>query len=59
LIGIHASSVSNSAQNTLAWDGDIAQVAECLLCKDEALSSNPSSTKEKKKKSSNQKHWLK
>jgi hypothetical protein len=25
-------------------------VAECLLCKDEALSSNPSSTKEKKKK---------
>jgi hypothetical protein len=32
------------------WSGDIVQVMECLLCKHEALSSNPSSTKKKSTK---------
>jgi hypothetical protein len=30
------------------WTGDVAQVVECLLCKLEALNSNPSLTKKKK-----------
>jgi hypothetical protein len=32
------------------WTGGVVKVVECLLCKHEALSSNPSSTKKKKVK---------
>jgi hypothetical protein len=31
--------------NILKWTGGVGQVVECLLCKQEALSSNPSSSK--------------
>jgi hypothetical protein len=31
------------------WTGNVTEVVECLLCKCEALTSNPSSTKKKKK----------
>jgi hypothetical protein len=33
----------------IKWTGTVAQVVEQLLCKCEALISNPSSTKKKKK----------
>jgi hypothetical protein len=32
------------------WTGGVAQAVHCLLCKGEALSSNSSPTKKKKKK---------
>jgi hypothetical protein len=32
------------------WTGGVAQEIECQLCKDKALSLNPSPTKKKKKK---------
>jgi hypothetical protein len=34
---------------TAKWTGGVAQVVECLVCKYEVLSSNPSPTKKKKK----------
>jgi hypothetical protein len=31
------------------WTGDVAQVVKCLLCKYEAINSNPGTTKKKKR----------
>jgi hypothetical protein len=39
------------------WTGSVAQVIECLLCKCEALSSNPSLTKKKKKRKKKKKDF--
>jgi hypothetical protein len=39
---------------TQKWAGRVAQVVQCLPGKCEALSSNPNTTKKKKKKS---RHW--
>jgi hypothetical protein len=36
----------------------VAQVAECLLCKFKALSSNPSTTIKEKKKKGNKSHFI-
>jgi hypothetical protein len=41
---------TNSLQDSISkitrakWTGDVAQAVQCLLCKPEALSSNPSTT---------------
>jgi hypothetical protein len=41
-------SLSSKITRTKKWTGSMAQVVECLLCKWEALSSNPCLTKKKK-----------
>jgi hypothetical protein len=40
-----------SSTTRAEWTEGVAQGVECLLCKTEALSSNPSATKKTKKKS--------
>jgi hypothetical protein len=50
---------ANSLQDPISkitrekWTGGVAQAVECLLCKREVLSSNPSLAKKKKKEKKN------
>jgi hypothetical protein len=42
-----------SKRTRAKWAGGMAQTVDCLLCKHEALNSNPSPTKKKKKEEGN------
>jgi hypothetical protein len=45
----HLPKNKNKIKTRAKWTGGVAQAVEHLLCKQEALSSNPSSTKIEKK----------
>jgi hypothetical protein len=58
------SAPANSSQDPISkitrakWTGSMAQAVQHLLCKCEALYSNPSPTKEKRKEKQNKPTWL-